>query len=155
MRVKQFIAWMLLAVYLLAVGGSATLSLSCKCVAMQARSSHSLHTCSCCCEHEQIDCKALHGWDVSVAEIAAHAKFKAPCCGNHHSTEIDLYTGNSSEGERHTRLLIFDLPAIFISESVDIVAMTLPCEQLAHRTIPDLLQAHTRSAGLRAPPVSA
>lgn len=155
MRVKQFIAWILLTVYLLAVGGSATLSLSCKCVAMQARSNHSTHICSCCCEHEQIDCKALYEWEVSEAETAAHARFKAPCCGNHHSTEIDLYTGNSSESERQIRLLVLDLPAIFISESADIVVATLSCEQLAQRTIPDLLQAHTRSAGLRAPPVSA
>lgn len=153
MRVKQFITWMLLSVYLLAVAGPAMCSLSCKCVVMQSRTNHSSHICSCCCGHDNHDAGCDRG--VSVAKANSPEQVKAPCCRNHHSTEINLYIGNSSENERHNRVFVIELPAAFVSENSDILAVAFPCERLARGAIPDLLQAHARSAGLRAPPVSA
>ena len=77
MKLKRLISLLLLAIYLTAWGGPAYVSLSCKCVTM---SSHV------CCHHCQ------HGTDAA----GAGESLKAPCCGNHHSTEIELYTGSSS-----------------------------------------------------------
>jgi len=146
---------MLLTVYLLAVAGPAMCSLSCKCVAMQSRDNRSSRICSCCYGHEYDNHNAGCDWSVSVAKGSSPERVKAPCCGNHHSTEIDLYTGNSSENDRHSRFLVVELPATFISENSDILAATFTSERLARGAIPGLLQAHARSAGLRAPPVSA
>ena len=78
MKLKRLISLLLLAIYLTAWGGPAYVSLSCKCVTM---SSHV------CCHHCQ------HGADAA----GAGESLKAPCCGNHHSTEIELYTGSSSD----------------------------------------------------------
>ena len=86
MKLKRLISLLLLSVYLLATGGPAYVSLSCKCVAMKARAAHV------CCHHCQ------HGADTSDGT----ASLKATCCGNHHSTEINLYTF-SQDSEKSTR----------------------------------------------------
>lgn len=153
MRVKQFIAWILLAVYLLAVGVPALCSLSCKCVSMRARSAQADHVCCCHCGCAQVNLDAADQLFATVA--GADETIKAPCCGKHHSTEIDLYTGNSQDGERYIRLVILDLPATLIPENSDFIAEHFPCNRLARGAIPDLLQAHACSAALRAPPVLA
>ena len=93
MKLKRLISLLLLSVYLLATGGPAYVSLSCKCVAMKARAAHV------CCHHCQ------HGADTSDGT----ASLKATCCGNHHSTEINLYTF-SQDSEKSTRCTVTDLP---------------------------------------------
>ena len=96
MKLKRLISLLLLSVYLLATGGPAYVSLSCKCVAMKARAAHV------CCHHCQ------HGADTSDGT----ASLKATCCGNHHSTEINLYTF-SQDSEKSTRCTVTDLlPAL-------------------------------------------
>ena len=91
MKLKRLISLLLLSVYLLATGGPAYVSLSCKCVAMKARAAHV------CCHHCQ------HGADTSDGT----ASLKATCCGNHHSTEINLYTF-SQDSEKSTRCTVTD-----------------------------------------------
>ena len=120
MKLKRLISLLLLSVYLLATGGPAYVSLSCKCVAMKARAAHV------CCHHCQ------HGADTSDGT----ASLKATCCGNHHSTEINLYTF-SQDNEKSTRCTVTDL------------------EKTVGRCAPFVERGHVRCAGLRAPPVLA
>ncbi len=99
MKLKRLISLLLLAIYLTAWGGPAYVSLSCKCVTM---SSHV------CCHHCQ------HGADAA----GAGESLKAPCCGNHHSTEIELYTGSSSDNhEKFIRCTVTDLPPALVAEA--------------------------------------
>ena len=71
MKLKRLISLLLLAIYLTAWGGPAYVSLSCKCVTMSS------HVCCHHCQH-------------SADAAGAGESLKAPCCGNHHSTEIEL-----------------------------------------------------------------
>ena len=125
MKLKRLISLLLLAIYLTAWGGPAYVSLSCKCVTM---SSHV------CCHHCQ------HGADAA----GAGESLKAPCCGNHHSTEIELYTGSSS-----------DLPPAVVAEAPVAADLKLFGETLPERGAPFVMRGHVRSAGLRAPPALA
>ena len=68
MKLKRSISLLLLAVYLFATAGTALASLTCKCVAMKARTEH-----ACCCH-------CLHVADLPAA---AGGEMRAPCCGNH------------------------------------------------------------------------
>ena len=96
MKLKRSISLLLLAVYLFATAGTALASLTCKCVAMKARTEH-----ACCCH-------CLHVADLPAA---AGGEMRAPCCGNHHSTEIELYVSSSFDNnERYTRCIVLDLP---------------------------------------------
>lgn len=91
MKLKRLISLLLLAIYLTAWGGPAYVSLSCKCVTMSS------HVCCHHCQH-------------SADAAGAGESLKAPCCGNHHSTEIELYTGSSSDNhERFIRCTVTDL----------------------------------------------
>ena len=95
MKLKRSISLLLLAVYLFATAGTALASLTCKCVAMKARTEH-----ACCCH-------CLHVADLPAA---AGGEMRAPCCGNHHSTEIELYTGSSSDNhERFIQRAVYPL----------------------------------------------
>lgn len=94
MKLKRSISLLLLAVYLFATAGTALASLTCKCVAMKARTEH-----ACCCH-------CLHVADLPAA---AGGEMRAPCCGNHHSTEIELYVSSSFDNnERYTRCIVLD-----------------------------------------------
>ena len=98
MKLKRSISLLLLAVYLFATAGTALASLTCKCVAMKARTEH-----ACCCH-------CLHVADLPAA---AGGEMRAPCCGNHHSTEIELYVSSSFDNnERYTRCIVLDLPRV-------------------------------------------
>ena len=130
MKLKRLISLLLLSVYLLATGGPAYVSLSCKCVAMKARAAHV------CCHHCQ------HGADTSDGT----ASLKATCCGNHNSTEINLYTF-SHDSEKSTRSTVAEAP-----EPADI---SLGGEKTVGRCAPFVERGHVRCAGLRAPPVLA
>ena len=141
MKLKRLISLLLLAVYLFAAGGPAYVSLSCKCVALSA---HARHVC---CHHCQ-----QHADSADLARESV----KAPCCGNHHSTEIELYTGSSSDNnERLTRCAVTDLPPALVAEAPAPADLMLCCEQATERGAPFSMRGHVRSAGLRAPPVLA
>ena len=95
MKLKRSISLLLLAVYLFATAGTALASLTCKCVAMKARTEHA------CCSH-------CH--HVADLPAAAGGEMRAPCCGKHHSTEIELYVSSSSDSnERYTRLSLIHI----------------------------------------------
>ena len=64
MKLKRSISLLLLAVYLFATAGTALASLTCKCVAMKARTEHA---CSCHCLH------------VADLPAAAGGEMRAPC----------------------------------------------------------------------------
>ena len=81
---------------------------------------------------------------------------KAPCCGNHHSTEIELYTGSSSDNhERFIRCTVTDLPPALVAEAPVAAVLKFFGETLPERGDPFVMRGHVRSAGLRAPPVLA
>ena len=138
MKLKRLISLLLLSVYLLATGGPAYVSLSCKCVAMKARAAHV------CCHHCQ------HGADTS----GGTASLKATCCGNHHSTEINLYTF-SQDSEKSTRCTVTDLPPALVAEAPEPADISLGGEKTVGRCAPFVERGHVRCAGLRAPPVLA
>ena len=125
MKLKRLISLLLLAIYLTAWGGPAYVSLSCKCVTM---SSHV------CCHHCQ------HGADAA----GAGESLKAPCCGNHHSTEIEFI-----------RCTVTDLPPALVAEAPVAADLKLFGETLPERGAPFVMRGHVRSAGLRAPPALA
>lgn len=139
MKPKRLISLLLLAIYLMAAGGPACVSLSCKCVAMRAHAAHV------CCHHCQHD----------VGAEPARESVKAPCCGNHHhSTEIELYTGSSSDNnERVVRCAVTDLPPALLAEVPAAADLAAFGEAFPKRGAPFVLRGHVRSAGLRAPPV--
>lgn len=138
MKLKRVISLLLLAVYLFAAGGPAYVSLSCSCVAMKA---HEAHICGHDCSH-------------SDEGSAAREALKAPCCGNHHSTEINLYTF-SPDSEKSTRCAVVDLPPALMAEAPAIADAPLHCEQAAERPLLRIVQESVGCAGLRAPPVLA
>ena len=134
---KRLISLLLLAIYLTAWGGPAYVSLSCKCVTM---SSHV------CCHHCQ------HGADAA----GAGESLKAPCCGNHHSTEIELYVSSSFDNnERYTRCIVLDLPPALAAECPCPAHVPFLREKVAERRTPFVREASTLSVGFRAPPVLA
>ena len=114
MKLKRLISLLLLSVYLLATGGPAYVSAFMQeRVAMKARAAH-----VCCCHHCQ------HGADTSDGT----ASLKATCCGNHHSTEINLYTF-SQDSEKSTRCTVTDLPPALVAEAL----RSLPTSRSAGR----------------------
>lgn len=135
MKTKRFISLLLLAVYLLAAGGPAWASLSCKCVAAKLSTAH---TCCCHCAHES-------------DAPAAKTDVSAPCCGHHHSTEVNLYTGGSSENERSVRAAAADLTALApdVPDALDAPAY---CLRIVLRQTPLPGKSCPCGPGLRAPP---
>lgn len=139
MKLKKYISLLLLTVYLLATGGSAYASLACHCVAMK---SHVEHACCTCCDHKD---------DLP----AAKADITAPCCSNHHSTEIELYVRVSSETEESGKSLVMDLPPSLCAECPCPAHIPFLRETLAERRAPFVRAACVLPSGLRAPPVLA
>ena len=79
---------------------------------------------------------------------------KATCCGNHHSTEINLYTF-SQDSEKSTRCTVTDLPPALVAEAPEPADISLGGEKTVGRCAPFVERGHVRCAGLRAPPVLA
>ena len=132
-------AALLLTVYLFATAGTALASLTCKCVAMKARTEH-----ACCCH-------CLHVADLPAA---AGGEMRAPCCGNHHSTEIELYVSSSFDNnERYTRCIVLDLPPALAAECPCPAHVPFLREKVAERRTPFVREASACSVGFRAPPV--
>ena len=146
MKLKRSISLLLLAVYLFATAGTALASLTCKCVAMKARTEH-----ACCCHCLHVCCHhCQHGADAA----GAGESLKAPCCGNHHSTEIELYVSSSFDNnERYTRCIVLDLPPALAAECPCPAHVPFLREKVAERRTPFVREASTLSVGFRAPPV--
>lgn len=135
MKTKRLISLLLLAVYLLAAGGPAWASLSCKCVAAKLRTAH---TCCCHCAHES-------------DAPSAKADVSAPCCSHHHSTRVDLYTGGTSDNERSLRIAATDLTAL-APDVPDTVDAPSDCLRIVLRQTPLPGTSRPCGRGLRAPP---
>lgn len=139
MRLKKHISLLLLAVYLCTTTGMALVSLTCKCVSA-ARTEHV------CCQ----DCRE------HAASAAADKAMGAPCCGDHHSTEIALYVfSNSDNNERYTRCAVTDLPPALAAECPCPAHVPLLREKTAERRTPFVREASILPVGFRAPPVLA
>lgn len=140
MKLRNYISLLLLAVYLFAAGGSAYASLTCHCkAALEAHYNHA------CCNH------CDHTGDLP----AATADFTAPCCGDSHSTDIDLYTGSASENHKIVKCVVQTLPPALVAEC--------PCPhhvpslrvERIERFVPLADPACVLPSGLRAPPALA
>lgn len=141
MKPRNLISLWLLVVYLTATGGVSLAPLSCRCAMRRT-----IHLCghgACACCHRQAPQSAP----------SADGAMSAPCCGDRHATEIDLYTsGDPDRSIRQVRCPITDLP--------DALAAECPCPAhipaLRHavlpRPAPPLARCVPQPRGLRAPP---
>lgn len=137
MKAKRFVSFLLLAIYLLAIGAQPYHVLTCHCVEM---TSHAVHTCCSNCEHGTSDSSNLK-------------TFKSPCCGDNHSTEVELYTSNE-EDRAATKRIIQPLPVALVAETTLSDAPVLPVsEYVYHRLTPLVWGTSTLVSALRAPPV--
>lgn len=135
MKRRWYISFVLLCVYLFATGGPALVSLTCKCVAMHRATTH-----VCCHCDGPSDCPT------------ARTAVAAPCCGNHHSTEINLYTGSGADDARMVKCAVIDLPAGLAADCPLDIAVVATADKVAERRAPFVCRGFVRSAGLRAPP---
>ena len=139
MKLRKLISLLLVSVYLFAVGGAAYNALACECVSFRTHSAHV------CCHHCAHDCDTTSGPAVAGS-----------CCGDAHSTEVELYTRvSSSDDEDQSRILVLDLPAALAAECPCPAHVPLLRETPAERHAPFIEDAHVLSVGLRAPPVLA
>lgn len=138
MKLRRLISLLLLSVYLFATGGPVVASLACHCVAMH------VHAHSCCthCDH-------------SADLVAAKADISAPCCANHHSTEVKLYTASSSESEKFIKSPVTDLPPQLTADCPCPAHIPVLREKTAERPAPFVPDAAVIAVGFRAPPVLA
>ena len=138
MRSKRYIALLLAAVYLLAVGGPSAVALACRCVP-PAKSVYGA-----CCPY----CVRVGGDVPSVMHDS--------CCGDHHSTDIALYTASSHDSEKFVkRIVASDLPDALAAEPVLTTGVPAPagCDRIAVRCAGSVPDSFVASCGLRAPPV--
>ena len=141
---KRYIAQLLLAVYLLATGGAAYASLSCRC--MGAAGCGAVHICCADCDHDHDD---RHHDEQFGAE------WSAPCCDDRHSTEIDLYMGASYDGKHAVRCAVLALPhCMAAAQAARLAAPKFRKERIVAPDIPIPPAPSLRAAGLRAPPAS-
>lgn len=83
------------------------------------------HACCCHCLH------------VADLPAAAGGEMRAPCCGNHHSTEIELYVSSSFDNnERYTRCIVLDLPPALAAECPCPAHVPFLREKVAERRTP-------------------
>lgn len=138
MPLKRHIARLLLTVYLLAVGSVAWTSLSCPCV---AKSVERHATSCCCCTH-------------SADHLADKEHLSAPCCDNHHSTEIALYTNPfPQDDERGVKRVVTQLP-LFVPHICPLQSPErYSAAVIVARDCPLLLPDFPQGCPLRAPPV--
>ncbi len=138
MRLKRYIALLLTTVYLLAVGGPSAVALTCRCMAPVQLAQH-----ACClhCDHEADDVRTV---------------MHEPCCGNHHSTDIVLYTTSSQDSEKFAkRIVASDLPDALAPELVVSAGVPEPvgCDRVVVWGVGTVPDSFVAAYGLRAPPV--
>lgn len=137
MNAKRYIAQLLLAVYLLATGGTAFVSLSCRCVTIMGHSEVHFSCASCSHDHEDF-----------VGEA-----WSAPCCADNHSTEIALYTGTSHDSKHEVRCAVLALPhCLAAAQAARLAAPKFRKERIVVPDIPIPSAPSLRATGLRAPP---
>lgn len=138
---RQLMALVLCAAYLMWVGGAALSSLLCPCVELHQ------HSEQCCHDHTHPDMHPLQ---------AAHdADLSLPCCDDRHSNEILLYT-QGEDGERQTKSPVRELQPMLQAEIEAPEPLLTLCntEQSLDRVVRTRLCAVSYKA-LRAPPVKA
>lgn len=143
MKTRRFvISLLLLAAYLFATVAPAVASVTCKCVAMRARTEQQ-HLC---CRHCQLPSHTQ----------PADSDLRAPCCSFHHSTEIVLYTSShSDDSEKYVRCIVAELPPSMAAECVQPLSFAVSSgnEILRKQPLPQDVVLSIR--GLRAPPALA
>lgn len=138
MKLKRYIASLLLAVCLFALGGPSLQSLLCPCAAP-----HAAHVACPCCHHAD---SPIEG--VAIASTEA-------CCDDAHTLGGILYSPSSQDDERLVRTLqIADfeavIPSILYAPSPAVKTLVLALHQAT------LIDGLARGAvGLRAPPATA
>ncbi len=130
---------LLLAVYLMAVGGPAVSSLSCRCPHhVQAAQTG----CSCGGDH------------AAVGELVADVERIAGCgCNHRHSTEITLYTYSPADGDRAIRCAVVELSPQMAAEAAAVPSPTLSDWEFASDCMLVAAAGIAVTVGLRAPPV--
>ncbi|MBO5350211.1 MAG: hypothetical protein J6A66_01205 [Alistipes sp.] len=142
-RMRQLMAWVLCAAYLMWVGGAALSSLLCPCVELHQ------HSEQCCHDHGH-----AHP-DMYPLQAAHDADFSAPCCDDRHSNSIVLYLV-SEDGERLTKSMVRELQPMLQAEieAPEPLLTQRNTEQSLDRVVRTRLCAVSYKA-LRAPPVKA
>ena len=139
MRVRNCISLLLLAVYLLATGGAACLSLSCGCMDNGHVAEHMHAHTHVCCGAELPDAPAL----------------SASCTCGRHSTDIQLYTA-ASDDARPCKCAVLALPHCLASaQAARLAAPKFRKERVAAPPVPIPQAPCLLVADSRAPPVSA
>lgn len=135
---RRYISSLLLAVYLLATGGMAWLSLSCGCLEREHRRAHAeMHHACCVADHSQAEA------------------LTATCDCDRHSTEIELYTA-AADSNAPCKCAVLALPhCLAAAQAARLAAPKFRKERIVAPVIPLPQAPCLRAAGLRAPPVSA
>lgn len=137
---RRYISLLLCAVYLLATGGTALLSLSCHCHTAEHAGEHV------CCVGEH---HAGHAYDAAAEELCA------ACMCDRHSIEIDLYIAVQSD-DSLCKCAVLALPhCLAAAQAARLAAPKFRREPVTAPAVPIPLAPSLRSAGLRAPPVLA
>ncbi|MBQ8581362.1 MAG: hypothetical protein IJ478_04675 [Alistipes sp.] len=141
-KVRQMVAMVLCAVYLLGVGGAALSSLLCPCVEWH---------------HHTAQCNHDHGHqhlDMHPLQAAHDADFSAPCCDDRHSNNVQLYTASSDE-ERVSKLFLPELPVALFEPQPELQHLASLCCGRCFEQLPLPYSRVVPTKGLRAPPVKA
>lgn len=140
---RQLMALVLCAAYLMWVGGAALSSLLCPCVELHQ------HSEQCCHDHGH-----THP-DMHPLQAAHDADLSLPCCDDRHSNEILLYT-QGEDDERQTKSPVRELQSILQAqiEAPEPLLIQRNTEQSLDRVVRTRLCAVSYKA-LRAPPVKA
>ena len=137
---RRYISLLLCAVYLLAAVGSALLSLSCRCHMAE----HAGERVCCVAGHH-----AGHEHDAAAEELCA------TCSCDRHSTDIELYTADAGD-ETPCRCAVLALPhCLAAAQAARLAAPKFRQERIVAPALPLPPAPCLRTAGLRAPPVSA
>ena len=140
---RQLMALVLCAAYLMWVGGAALSSLLCPCVELHQ------HSEQCCHDHGH-----THP-DMHPLQAAHDADLSLPCCDDRHSNEILLYT-QGEDDERQTKSPVRELQPILQAEieAPEPLLTQRNTEQSLDRVVRTRLCAVSYKA-LRGPPVKA
>lgn len=138
MNRRKYISLLLLAVYLLATGGSAFLSLSCRCLTTQHAAEH-----ACCVLGHHLG----HDFDGAGEELYA------ACSCDRHSTDIELYTAVQDD-ECLCKCAVLALPhCLAAAQAARLSAPRFRKERVVAPCVPVPQAPCLQAAGLRAPPV--
>lgn len=140
MGFRRYISSLLLVVYLLATGGTAYRSLSCRCLDAVHVAEH-----LCCGAH------AVEAAETVGAAEALHAT--CPC--DRHSTAVKLYTGIHNDDDKTTRCAVTFLPPSLAVECPCPAHVPALRRNAPAQPVPLIAAPFLAVGGLRAPPVSA